>query len=77
MMETVRNWIHAGQKYAKAIVAGVGSVLVALTSLSDSLGVAIIPADVKEWAVFVLAALTAFSTWAVPNGEPEAFEDGE
>jgi len=76
-METVKNWIHTGQKYAKAVVAGVGSVLVALTSVSDSLGVDVLSADVRQWVVFGLAVVTAFSTWAVPNSEVEAFEDGE
>jgi hypothetical protein len=75
-METVKNWIYAAQKYAKAIVAGVGSVLVAVTSLSDSFGVVLLPSEAQQAVVFALAVLTAFSTWAVPNGEPEAF-DGE
>ena len=76
-METVQNFIYTAQKYAKAVVAGVGSLLIAVASVSDSLGVEVLSADAKQWTVFVLAALTAFSTWAVPNGEAEVAEDGE
>ena len=63
--------IKKTQGYAKAIVAGVGSVLVALSSVSTDLGVTLIPAEAQEWITFALAALTAFSTWAVPNFNPD------
>jgi hypothetical protein len=76
-MQKVQDLIHTAQKYSKSIIAGVGSVLVAVTSLSDQLGVDIIPTEVKSWLVFGLAALTAFSTWAVPNVAEEVYEDGE
>jgi hypothetical protein len=76
-MNKVITVLHAAQKYAKAIIAGVGSVLVAVTSLSDELGVEIIPVEARSWLVFGLAALTAFTTWAVPNGVEEVPHDGE
>ena len=63
------------QERAKAVVAGAGSVLVALAALSDDIGVQIIPENAKSLILFGLAALTAFSTWAVPN--TEWVEDGE
>jgi hypothetical protein len=63
--------IKKAQAYAKAIVAGVGSVLVALSSVSADLGVALVPAESQAWVTFALAALTAFSTWAVPNFDPD------
>ena len=65
------------QERAKALVAGAGSVLVALTALSDDLGVEIIPSEAQGWVVFGLAALTAFSTWAVPNLQYVSGEDGD
>jgi hypothetical protein len=57
--------IKRAQKYAKAIVAGVGSILTAFSS------VVLIPAEVQSWVTFALATLTAFSTWAVPNFDPD------
>ena len=63
--------IKQAQKYAKAIVAGVGSVLTAFSGMAVELGIDIIPADAQAWVTFVLAALTAFSTWAVPNFNPD------
>lgn len=70
-MTEVITAIKQAQKYAKAIVAGVGSVLTAFSGMSIELGVDIIPADAQAWVTFVLAALTAFSTWAVPNVDPD------
>jgi hypothetical protein len=67
MMQKLVVLIEKAQGYAKAIVAGVGSVLIALTSVSSDLGVELIPAEAQGWVVFGLAALTSFSTWAVPN----------
>lgn len=66
-MHEVIDFIKHTQRFSKAIAAGVGSVLVALTSVSSELGVELIPADAQNVVVFVLAALTAFATWAVPN----------
>ncbi len=63
--------IKKTQGYAKAIVAGVGSVLTALVGVSTDLGVTLVPADAQAAVMFVLAALTAFSTWAVPNFNPD------
>lgn len=57
--------IKRAQKYAKAIVAGVGSVLTALSS------VVLIPVEAQTWVTFALATLTAFSTWVVPNFDPD------
>lgn len=76
-MDRVIVFIVWAQERAKALVAGAGSVLVALTALSDDLGVQIIPAEVQGWVVFGLAALTAFSTWAVPNLQLEGGTYGE
>lgn len=63
--------IKRTQAYAKAIVAGVGSILVALSSVGTELGVTLIPAESQAWVTFALAALTGFSTWAVPNVNPD------
>lgn len=70
-MNNVVTYIKQAQKYAKAIVAGVGSVLVALSGMSADLGIQVIPAETQAAVTFVLAALTAFSTWAVPNFNPD------
>jgi hypothetical protein len=70
-MNDVITYIKQAQKYAKAIVAGVGSVLVALSGMSADLGVALVAAETQAAITFVLAALTAFSTWAVPNFNPD------
>jgi len=71
MMQKLVMLIERAQGYAKAIVAGVGSVLIALASVSSDLGVELIPAEAQGWVVFGLAALTSFSTWAVPNHTDE------
>jgi len=63
--------IKHAQRYAKAIVAGVGSVLIALTGASTDLGVALISNETQAAVAFGIAALTAFSTWAVPNFNPD------
>jgi len=55
------------QVYAKAIVAGVGGILVAISSLGAETGIDIVPAEAQPWLTFFLAALTAFATWAIPN----------
>lgn len=47
------------QKYAKAIVALVGSVLTA--------GVFVLPDEVQPWVALVLAVLTTVATYQVPN----------
>lgn len=57
--------IKRAQKYAKAIVAAVGSILTALSS------VMLLPAEAQTWVTFALATVTAFSTWAVPNFDPD------
>lgn len=67
MLEKIEAFIAEAQKYAKAIVAGVGAVLIAVSDLSDTFGVVIVPADVQPYITFGLAVLTAFATWAVPN----------
>ena len=36
------------------------------------LGVELIPGEAQGWVVFGLAALTSFSTWAVPNGSGDS-----
>ena len=66
-MDKLREWILTAQQYAKAIVAGVGTVLVAVSGLSSDLGLDLVPAEVQPWLSFGLAVLTAFATWAVPN----------
>lgn len=63
--------IKRAQTYAKAIIAGVGSILVALSSVGTELGVTLVPAESQVWVTFALAALTGFSTWAVPNVDPD------
>ena len=63
--------LKQAQKYAKAIVAGVGSVLTAFSAMGAELGVTVIPTEAQAWVTFILAALTAFSTWAVPNVDPD------
>jgi hypothetical protein len=55
------------QTYAKAIAAGIGSILIAITSFGAEMGIEIVPAEVQPWLTFILAALTAFATWAIPN----------
>ena len=70
-MHEFTDAIKYAQRYAKAIVAGVGSVLIALTGASTDLGITLIPAEAQAWVTFALAALTAFSTWAVPNFNPD------
>lgn len=57
--------IKRAQKYAKAIVAATGSILTALSS------VMLLPAEAQTWVTFALATVTAFSTWAVPNFDPD------
>lgn len=47
------------QGYAKFIVAMLGAVL--------SAGAILLPADAGQWIAFVIALLTAFSVYAVPN----------
>ena len=67
MLDKIKAFIGEAQKYAKAIVAGVGAVLIAVADLSDTFGLVIVPADVQPYITFGLAILTAFATWAVPN----------
>jgi len=71
LMNELVTGLKQAQKYAKAIVAGVGSILVALSSVGTELGVTLVPAESQAWVTFALAALTAFSTWAVPNVDPD------
>ena len=66
-MHKLIDAIKKAQHYAKAIVAGVGSVLVAISSVSNDLGIVLVPSESQAAITFALAALTAFSTWAVPN----------
>jgi hypothetical protein len=70
-MNELITTLKRAQAYAKAIIAGVGSILVALSSVGTELGVTLIPAESQAWVTFALAALTGFSTWAVPNVEPD------
>jgi len=63
--------LKQAQKYAKAIVAGVGSVLTAFSAMGAELGVQVVPVEAQIWVTFILASLTAFSTWAVPNTDPD------
>jgi len=67
MLDQIKAGIKKAQEYAKAIVAGVGTLLTAAASLSTDLGVTIIPDEAQPWITFGLAVLTAFATWAVPN----------
>jgi hypothetical protein len=69
MLEKLRGFIFTCQQYAKAIVAGVGTVLVAVSGLSGDLGLNLLPVEAQPWISFSLAVLTAFATWAVPNVE--------
>lgn len=66
-MESITSFISKAQAYAKAIVAGVGTLLVAVSGLSTDFGVVILPVEVQPWITFGLAVLTSFATWAVPN----------
>ena len=70
-MHQLQTYIKKAQAYAKAIVAAVGSVLVAISGMSADLGIAIVPDETQAAITFVIAALTAFSTWAVPNFNPD------
>jgi hypothetical protein len=70
-MHEFTDAIKHAQRYAKAIVAGVGSVLIALTGAGTELGITLVPTEAQAWATFAIAALTAFSTWAVPNFTPD------
>ena len=74
MIEQITDFIVNAQRFAKAIVAGAGTLLVAASGLSTDLGVTIIPAEAAPYITFALAVLTAFSTWAVPNRVPEIEE---
>ena len=67
MLEKIRAALVTAQQYAKAIVAGVGTILVAVSGLSEDFGITILPAEVQPWITFGLAVLTAFATWRVPN----------
>ena len=73
-MDHVLSSFRKAQTYAKAIVASVGSVLVAIVGLSEDLGVNFISVEMQSLVTFFLVALTAFSTWAIPNYEPEVTE---
>jgi hypothetical protein len=66
-MQSIIAFIKKAQAYAKAIVAGAGTILVAVAGLSEDFGITIIPAEAQPWITFGLAVLTAFATWAVPN----------
>jgi hypothetical protein len=70
-MNELTVFIKRAQRYAKAIVAAVGSVLVAISGISADLGVSLVAAETQAGITFALAALTAFSTWAVPNFNPD------
>ncbi|MBT1633756.1 hypothetical protein [Curtobacterium flaccumfaciens] len=54
------------QRYAKAIVALVGSVLTA--------GVFTLPDEVQPWVGLGMAVLTTVGTYVVPNAKPAADE---
>jgi Na+(H+)/acetate symporter ActP len=69
MMKHIVELIERAQGYAKALVAAVGTLLVAASGLSADLGITLIPQEATPWVTFALAVLTAFSTWAVPNVE--------
>ena len=73
-MQYVIEILHKVQTYAKAIVATVGSLLVAAVSLQDDLGIAFISDEGQKMVTFFLVVLTAFSTWAIPNYEIEIKE---
>lgn len=73
-MDHVLSSFRKAQTYAKAIVASLGSFLVAIVSLQDDLGIAFISEQGQELITFFLVALTAFSTWAIPNYAPEVEE---
>lgn len=77
MLDKIKAFIGEAQKYAKAIVAGAGAVLIAVADLSDSFGIVIVPADVQPYITFALAVLTAFATWAVPNAAVDLPVSGE
>lgn len=70
-MNQVRVVIKRAQAYAKAIAAGVGSVLVGISGFSTQLGMDIIPVEAQGWVTLILAGLTAFSTWVIPNFDPD------
>jgi hypothetical protein len=70
-MNKVITIVKRAQMYSKAIAAGVGSGLVAFSSISTELGVTLINGEAQAAVTFGLVALTAFSTWAVPNFDPD------
>jgi hypothetical protein len=77
MLEKIEAFIAEAQKYAKAIVAGAGAVLIAVADLSNTFGIVIVPADAQPYITFGLAILTAFATWAVPNAASDVSVSGE
>ena len=70
MLDKITAKIAQLQTYAKAIVAGAGTLLTAVSGLSDDLGITIIPAEAQPYITFGLFVLTSFATWAVPNKQP-------
>jgi hypothetical protein len=73
-MQPLSEYFRKVQTYTKAIVATVGTVLTAVAGLSSELGVTFINENAKVEITFILAALTALSTWAIPNYEIEIKE---
>lgn len=73
-MQYVIEILRKVQTYAKAIIATVGSLLVAVVSVNEELGIALVSEQVHTFVVSFLVILTAFSTWAIPNYEPEVKE---
>jgi hypothetical protein len=73
-MQLFVEYFRKAQRHVKAIVATVGSVLTAIAGLSSDLGITFISDSARLEVTFILAALTAFSTWAIPNYEIEIKE---
>jgi uncharacterized protein with PQ loop repeat len=73
-MQLFVEHFRKAQRHVKAIVATVGSILTAVAGLSSELGITIIDDSARVTVTFILAALTAFSTWAIPNYEIEIKE---
>lgn len=67
MLEKIKAFIAEAQKYAKAIVATVGGLLLLAADLSQQFGVTVIPADWQPYINFGIVVLTAFATWRIPN----------
>jgi len=74
MLDQITRAIHKAQEYAKAIVAGVGGLLLIAADIAQQLDITVIPDEWQPYINLGIVALTAFSTWRIPNRAPEVAE---